>query len=775
MILYYLKTIFTDFRKSGLVTVFNLLGMSVSFAAFMLLSIYVWNEFTYDRYNENCERIYGLRLIAEEPGNTRVSTTLPNPMADLILENIPEMENLCSSTFGPNIFSKESDPINGIKLKTIAVDSSFADIFSIRIKSGSQFPLKGKKKIIISEKAANRIFGNEDPVGKTLLANFNEPYVVDGVFYDMPNNSSFKSEAFCSFPTDNWVHDWSEWSFRHYYLVSSGAEFDIISDKIIEIPAIKEMFEEYPGIDISFKFLPLEELHFDKEEGSGNLMFSQSMVLVAILLLIMAFINYLNFAVANAPKMIKSVNMKNIMGESKRNLFLLLISESVILMIASFLIGLFVCTITIAFWQDIFGYILVLSNHTLLILMCLVLFVVLGALAAIFPSRLIIGVNPTLAIKGLMTFSAKNWISGKVLTVIQYAISIILVTSVLFIEKQISFVKNYELGFEKENILVVNTTIDIRKQEDAFVEELLKNPNITDYAFSQFIPGGVGMGWGRLIDGKQVNFKCWPVDERYLDFMGFDIIEGRKFSENIDADENNFIFNKKAIDEFGWHESALGKGIPGFSFEGELVGIVDDIKYASLHEEVQPMAFWLTKLRHNKLSLKIQNNNVAATIDYIRGVYEKFEDNYSMTYNFLDDSLNEQYKGEEKQAQLILIFCIISIFISVIGALGLIIFMCEFRVKEIGIRKVNGASVFEIVKMLNRSFFMWILIAYVIATPVSYYLIKSWLENFAYKTSVSWWVFAIAGLLTIMVSILTISWQSWKTAIKNPVDAIRNE
>jgi len=773
--MHYVKTIFKNLKTLGIVTIFNLLGLSVSFAAFLLLSIYLWNEFTYDRNNENYEQIYRLNIVSETNGEKDTQFTLPNPMADIIFESVPELENLCSFANGAYTYSKESDPTVGFKLNTKAVDSTFTDIFTIKIKSGSQSPLKGQKKIIISEKAATRIFGDVNPIGKVILANLSEPYTIDAVFYNLPNNSSFQYEAFCSYPTQDWVNEWSEWSFRHFFIINPNANFDEINKKILEIPVIKERFSEYEDYKFSFSFTPLKDLHFSKGDGTGNLLFSQILVFVAILLLFMAFVNYINFAVANAPKKIKSVSMRRVVGESRFNLLLLAVIESIILILVSFLIALFMCYIIIAFWQDIFGYPLILANHYALIFTNLILFITLGVFASIYPARMVTGVNPALALKGMMTFSAKNSASGKILTVIQYAISIILITGVLFIEKQVSFVKNYDLGFNKENILVIITTANIRKQEDAFVSELMKNPNIKNYAFSQFIPGGVGMGWGRMIDDKQVNFMCWPVDERYLDFMGFKIIKGRKFSENIDADENNFIFNQKAIDEFDWEEFSIGRKVPGFDFTGELVGIIKDVKYASLHEDVQPMAFWLTKTRHNRLSLKISGTNVSETIEYIKSVYENFEDGFPFNYSFLDDSLDAQYKAEEKQAELIFIFTIISILISIIGALGLIIFMTEYRIKEIGIRKVNGATAFEILMMLNKSFFQWILIAYVIATPLSYYLVKKWMESFAYKTDLSWWVFAIAGFITLLISLLVVSWQSWKAASRNPVDALRDE
>ncbi len=773
--MHYLKTVLVNFKKSRVVTAFNLLGLSVSFAAFMLLSIYLWNEFTYDQFNVNYKHIYRLNIVTESDGKTDEQFNLPNPMADIIFKDIPELKNICSFAGATQFYSYKTDPTSVFSLNTKAVDSTFTDIFTIKIKVGNSNPLSGKNKIIISEKAAHRIFGDQNPIGKVIMANLNKPYVIEAVFYDLPYNNSFNYEAFCSYPTNDWVNDWSEWSFIHFYEVTTDADFGLINNKILKIPAIADLLSNYPDEKISFSFTPLKDIHFNQGDESSNLLFSKTLVLVAILLLFMAFINYINFAIANTPKMIKSANIRRVVGESRLNLVLMSIFESVILMIAAFLIALAACIVTLPFWQNIFGFPFTLSHYYLLLLLCLSLFITVGAIASLYPARLITKVKPALALKGIVSSTLSNGTLGKILTIIQYTISIVLIISILFIEKQISYVKNYDLGFNTENIIEVVTSKNIVKQQDAFTSELLKNPNITDYAFSQFIPGGVGMSWGRTIDGKRVNYKCWPVDERYLNFMGFKILKGRNFSSNINADENNFIFNQKAIDEFGWQNSAIGKEVPGFDFSGKLVGIVENIKYASLHEKVQPMAFWLTKTRHNRLSLKINGSNINKTIAYIKNVYSKFEKSYPFSYTFLDDSLNRQYKSEDKEALLIFIFSIISIIISIIGALGLIIFITEYRIKEIGIRKVNGATVINIMLRLSINFFKWILVAYIIAVPIAYYLVSNWLSSFAYKTTLSWWVFALAGIVMLIISLLTISWQSWRAAVRNPAVSLRNE
>lgn len=775
IISHYLKSIIKNARKSVKVTFFNLVGMSVSFAAFLMLSIYIYNELTYDAYNKNFDHIYRLEITVNRNGEESHSAYLPNPLADLLEQNIPELEKLCSFASGPQTFNKEGDELNAFRLRTKAVDSTFNEVFTVDIIHGSQNPLRGTSKIMISETAAHRIFGDEDPIGQNIYANFTKAYEITAVFKDIPTNSSFNYDAFCSYPTEAWVDLWSEYSFNHYYLVSSNANFGAINEKIKQIPAVREKIEEDDNFKVEYSFLPLKDVHFDKEGGNGNKSFVYTLIAVAILLVFMAFVNFVNFAIANAPKMVKTANIRRVVGERKMTIILMNALESVFMVFISFILAILIMALSLHFWPNIFGYQMHLTDHWSLVLIIFIVMSAIAGLASIYPSLMIVNVKPALALKGMISFSAKNGTPGKILIVIQYAISIILIIGVLFIEKQINFLKHYDLGFDQENILVIETTPDIREKENAFAQELTKSPYITQYAYSQFVPGGVGMGWGRNIDGKQVSFKCWPIDENYIDFMGLEIVAGRTFSKNLKVDENNFIFNEKALEKFGWEENYVGKEIQGFNFSGSLIGVVKDIKYASLHEEVEPMCFWLTSSRHNKLSLKIEGDHIKEAMSHVEEVYQQFEKKYALSYFFLDENLDNLYKADDEQTQLIFIFSMISIIISVVGALGLIIFMSEYRVKEIGIRKVNGASISEIVRMLNWSFLKWVVIAFVIATPIAYSIMDRWLQTFAYRIGLSWWIFVLAGIIAIGIAILAVSWQSLKAARRNPVESLRYE
>ncbi|MFO7864921.1 MAG: FtsX-like permease family protein, partial [Salinivirgaceae bacterium] len=602
-----------------------------------------------------------------------------------------------------------------------------------------------------------------------------KPYIIDAVYYDLPPNSSFRYQAFCSFPTANWVNEWSEYSFNHFFKARKGADLQTVEEEILKIPAIAKAFSEYPEYTMTLKFIPLKEFHFHPAGGRANKLFVNIMISVCIMVLLMAFINYMNFAIANTPRLAKSLSTRRILGETKEKLILLLSIESALLIAMSFALALFFVNIVLSLWPDILGYKIRLMDYSQIIVIGFLLFVSMGVLVSLIPTRIVLKAQPINAMKGLISLSPKNSYSSKILTVVQYSISFLLIIGLLFLGKQIQYMKNYDLGFDKENILVIKTTGEIRNQHKAFAEELMKYPNIKNYAYSQFIPGEVGMGWGRTIEGKNVSFKCWPVDEHYLTFMGFEITDGRTFSSSIEADENSFIFNQKALTEFGWTEDYLGKTIPGFGFTGPLVGVVKDIRYASLHEEIQPMAFWLTQTRKYRLSLKIANRDVANTIKHIEKIYTEIEPKIPLDYSFLDEELNNQYKEEEKQAELISIFCLISIFISSIGALGLIIFICESKVKEIGIRKINGASIFQVVNMLNMSLLKWILSAFIIAIPISWYLINNWLEGFAYRTPISWWIFALSGIIVFAISLIIITSITYKAAKNNPIESLRYE
>jgi putative ABC transport system permease protein len=360
------------------------------------------------------------------------------------------------------------------------------------------------------------------------------------------------------------------------------------------------------------------------------------------------------------------------------------------------------------------------------------------------------------------------------LITIQFVFTIALLASAFIIEKQLNFWQNFDLGINKEHVVYLNTTNVLRDHHQALADELLKNKDIVDYTYAQFIPGKLGMGWGREVEGQLIQLKCWPVDDRFLDFFGIKIAEGGNFAKGSQADINTFILNKKAVEEFGW-KNPLERQIPGFDFTGQVIGVAENINFSSLKEDIVPMQFWKTDTRKNNLILRLKPGNYTQTMAFIQNTANKFDPKNQFEVKFLDDTLNDLYVKETHIAHFIEFVALWCILLAVTGLLGLIIFICRDRIKEIGIRKVNGATISEIVTMLNRDIVRWVLVAFVIATPIAYYTMRKWLENFAYKTELSWWIFALAGLLALGIALLTVSWQSWKAATRNPVEALRYE
>ncbi|WP_430817094.1 ABC transporter permease [Carboxylicivirga sp. RSCT41] len=771
----YFKSILTGLRSTGRTTAFNLVGLSISFAVFMLLAVYLFNEYTYDSYNKRADQLY--LLESHEISRDLQHPFLPNPIGDLLESNIPEIQSHCTLKSWGGTYSIKDYPDKTYGLNLYTADSTFTELFTLNIVKGNRSPFQQKNTIVLSESCAEKIFGEADPIGQVLMRGFKEPATVTAVYEDLPvNNSLHNLDGICSFIDYNWVNDWSEWSFFTYLYLPPNVDKAVVEKKISEIKEIKEKsFDSNGNLIRTLHLTAMPDVRFNSMIGRGNEKLAQTLLVVAFLLIIMAFVNFLNFSIASLPKKVKAISLRKISGASNHEIFLQGFADTALLISIAYVVGIGIALTILKIYPDVYGYAIVLSDYKLVLFLSYLLLLLIGAVVTFFPTRLLLVIEPALGLKSIVPFSVKSGKSRHILPVLQYVVAAVLIAGVVLINKQIDYVKNYDLGFDKENILVVSTTGNIRKQEQAFVNELLKSPNITDYAFSQFVPGGVGMGWGREVDGKDVNFKSWPVDERYMDFMDFEIIEGRPFSSNIKADENKFIFNEAAVKTFGWEGEVIGKQIPGMGFQGEIVGVVKDMKYASLYDEVEPMCFWLTTERHNKISLRISGENVSQTIKHVKQVYSSFETNYPIDYAFLDKDLDMQYKQSEKQAELISFACIVAIIIAAIGTLGMVIFSCEYRIKEVGIRKTNGASVVEIVQLINRSFVIQTIIALVIACPVAWYVMQQWLEGFAYKTEVSWWIFALTAIVTLSITLMTVSWQSWRAARRNPVEALRYE
>ncbi|MFA6334157.1 MAG: ABC transporter permease [Bacteroidales bacterium] len=771
-----LKTIFKYKLSSGL----TLLSLIVAFLGIVILTLYISYERNFDNFHKNGKDIY--RLSFKEIG-----CWANVPKKDIIQNNIPEVErSVIFSQWWSNMLYKEGqDKKDAIQTECLAASNDFFTMFDFPLIQGDpKNALNQPKTLVVSQSLAQKMFGRSDVMGESIMVR-EEPYKISGVMKDMPMNTAFKSDAIVSFETymqgENWrgAQSSSEWSFYVFFQLKPGIKKDVAIAKMSRIKEIEEdlqyMKKSNPNAGVLL-LEPLNELHYIGE-GFGpyvNKKILNVLTILAIMLAIMGAVNFINFSTSQAPLRAKALSVQQILGERKWKARFQIIGESVLLSLVALGIALIIHRIAAPYIQNLFGIQGLEFTGRYIFLVLFVLFAVLfGVIAGFYPSRYITSLPMAQAVKGKMVFTGKGNGFRNTLITLQFVFTIALMASAFTIEKQLSFWRNFDIGINKENVIYLYTTREIQKHYKAFADELMQNREISDYTYTQFIPGQVGMGWGREVDGQAIRLKSWPVDDRFFDFFGIKIVEGRNFLKG-ESDINNFIFNEKAVKEFGW-EKPLEKKMNGFDVTGNIIGVVKDFNFSSLKEEIEPMTFWLTNQRKYVIMLKAKTVNYTQLMKYITATAKKFDPENTVEPKFLDDSLNKLYDKETKMARLIESVAIWCVVLALTGLFGLIIFITRDKVKEIGIRKVNGAKVGEIVSMLNRNVIIWIGIAFVIATPLAWYAMDKWLENFAYKTNLSWWIFALAGVLALGIALLTVSWQSWRAATRNPVEALRYE
>jgi putative ABC transport system permease protein len=764
------------YKTSTILTIFSLI---VSFMGMLILTLYVSYEKSFDGFHRNEKQVYRL-------STKMLGTSVPAIFSDVIQENT-EVESITPIYFRSGKISIPS--VNGTKsdipVSLIYAKSSFFDLFTFPLQIGNpSTALTQAHSAVISVSLSKKLFGTANPMGEMILI-YDEPFKISGVMTDFPENSSFQADCITSYATcleDGrfGVKEWSEWSSNIFVKLRKGANPEQVAAKIEKMPVLAEKISGMKALfsnQFFFELTPLHQIHYIPESNyqSVNLLIIHVLMLLALILTLMGAVNFINFSTSQAPLRSKSLALLQVFGGKKRASRGQILLESVLLSLVAMVVvfGLHQWSYsTIESLVGIRG--LSFSGRTLFYLWFLVFAIGFGILAGWYPARYITSSPIAQSVKGNSHFKGKGKTFRNVLITIQFVFAIVLMVSAFVIEKQIQFWQKYDMGIHKDNVVYLRTTPALQLHYQAFADELLKNQSIVGYTYSESIPGEVTNSWNRKVDGQQIKVCSWPVDDHFLDFFGIKMIEGRAFSVGSKADINTFILNKKAVEKFGW-KNPLERKIDGVDFQGRVIGVTEDFNFSSLKEDIRPMLFWLTEGRKNNLLLRVKPENYTETRDYIKRTAGKFDGENSIDVQFLDDSLNLLYEKEENMGRFIELATIWCILLAVTGLLGLIIFICRDRIKEMGIRKVNGATVAEVVTLINTDIVKWVVLAFVIATPIAWYASYKWLENFAYKTALSWWIFVLAGLLVLVIALLTVSWQSWKAATRNPVEALKNE
>ncbi len=787
----HLKVTLRTIRRHKGFSFINIVGLAVGMASVMIIMLWVRYEMSFDTHHENAERIFRVAIGNEPEGETAQTKLVVTPpaMSPALLEDFPEISasTRLSRGGGETLLSYED---KHFLESYYAVDPGFFDIFTYDfLKGDANSVFRDPYSIVLSETKAKKFFGNKDPIGEIIQFDQKADFTVTGIIEDIPSNSHLQRDIFIPFETWGKLYEepleaWKYMSFYTYILLDPEVN-------PLEMEAKFPAFTAKYGIPEASLFLqPLLSIHLHSHyigEIGQNTHISTLLLLgsIALLILLIACINYMNLTTARASARMKEIGTRKVIGAHRSQIARQFLGESTIMALFSFLFSLFLASLFLPFFNTLADRHLVLNGKTLVQILPGIFFLVLfvGFFAGSYPAMILSTLKPISVLRGGMGKSFQKTRLRNILVVVQFSVSLILIIATFLVKNQLDFVRDKEMGFDRDQIVIVPLHENkIRQNVGPVLEELKRSPQILYAASSMHLPNEVDatttIKWPGKPDEQKIWIKVSEVSYDFTELYGIEIVRGRSFSRDFPADENGaFLVNESAMKMMG-DDFRLGIGLSHWGSpepSGQIVGVMKDFHLNSLHEEIRPLYFYLNPKRGNQLSIKIQGGNIPETIAFIRKTMEKFSPYYPFEYHFFDDVFNTAYISEQKLEKIFTLFALIAIFIACMGVFGLSAFLAEQKRKEIGIRKVLGASVAKIVYLLSKDLLWLVLIANIIAWPVAYYAMNRWLQNFAYRTHIGLGTFLISAFLTVIVSIGTLSYQSIKAALANPVDSLRYE
>ena len=776
-----------NLKKNSTYSLLNIMGLAIGMAAFILISLYVQYELSFDRHYEHAERIY--RVIREGRAFT------PPPLGPELMEKIPEVESASRILRSSNtLVSHDHDHF--LEEEFYWVDPKMLKIFSIPFTSGNPgTALNDPSAIVLSQKAAKKYFGNTDPMGKTLIVNERYEFNVSGVFDDMPANSHFVMDLVVPYETyfsvtNNDITSWrSNFSYT-YVLLHEGSDPQAMENKfapLIEVPLFKAagIKEPYPK---HFFIQPMTDIHLHSHleqeiEVNNDLKYILLFSSIAFLILFIACVNYMNLATARSLRRGKEVGLRKVVGAQRGQLIAQFLGESVAMAVMAMIFSILMVLAALPSFNNLVQRQLgmnPLHNPQLFLgLVFTTLFV--GLFAGSYPALRMSGFRPISVLSGAFTRSSKGSSLRNVLVLVQFAITIFLIVCTIAVREQLNFIKTVDLGYTKEQIITLPVRVgSIRQNIQPIKIALLQYADIIAVSTSGSLPDNIDTFTSRDWTGRNLEEPI-PIyyntaDYDYIDLFGMQIVQGRNFSREFPSDETGvFLVNETAVKVAEW-EIPIGRKLTHWNGKtGEIVGVIKDFHLHSLHRPIEPLYVFLDNNSFSNIAIKIKTANIPATIDHVAAVMKKFSPSYPFSYSFFDEVFEQAYFTEQRMGRVFGAFAILGIFIACLGLFGLTAFAAEQRTKEIGIRKVLGASDSKIFLLLSKEFISWVLLANLIAWPIAYFAMNKWLQNFAYRIHIGIIAFLISGGTALLIAYLTVSYQSIKSARANPVESLRYE
>ncbi|HYK47221.1 MAG TPA: ABC transporter permease [Parafilimonas sp.] len=779
-------------------TVLNVSGLTIGVVVCLLIGVWLQRELSFDNFHPNGDKIFRLvntfksesESFSQEPSGPAFGAQLP--------KQLPAVPSACR-LFSDKYKLQEGDK-QFFESNVLDVDPNFFQFFGFRLKEGrAKTCLQSFDQVVLTEKLAQKYFGKEDPVGKTINID-NTPFAVTGVAENPPVNSNIQFDALVSsaflkkrmkdnynFDIDSmWVGGWPD----TYVEVSDPAKWKETEKQINQV-AFKFEEKDWKENKMSYQYFlqPIRDIHLKSHlrydsANNGSLALVNIFSIIGIIVLLLACINYINLTTAGAIKRAKETSVRKVIGATKPQLIRQFFFETFIICTFAVCLGVVICKIVLPQFSAWIGesYDFPLNLTNVLIISGFVIFI--SAVSGIYPASILSSFNPAVALKGNFSQSKRGNVIRKTLVVFQFTITIALVASVFIITQQMNYVRNKSLGFNGSAVIEVKFNADenVVQHYSSIRSELLKSPYVLNVSkHGQNVVGGLGNGWTTTVNlkGEEISTSLYgmSVDADYFKTYDMKLAAGRFFSKDIPTDTTKaLLVNEAAVRTFGWKkpENAIGKPFGKGEDQQYVIGVVKDFNFENLHKPVEALRIGYER-EGRRISLKVNAAHIDEAIAQLKTTWSKLVPTVPLQYDFVDDEIEEQYGSEQKMEGIFYAFSGLSLLIACLGLFGLSTFVVERKIKEIGIRKVLGASVSGIVGLLSQDFLKLVLISILIATPLAWYFMNNWLQDFAYRIDISWWVFAVAGLIAVFIALVTVSIKSIKAAVANPVKSLRTE
>ena len=767
----------------------NIAGLAIGMASSILILLWSQNELSYDRFHSKAGQIY--RLVCSA-GDFKAAVS-PAGIPGHLQREFPQVKSaLRISKPGKVLFEVGERKFE--EERVFFADSNFLDMFDFHLIEGNRkTALAGPESILITESMGRKYFPDEvSPIGQLIKKDNSDNFIVRGVLKDPPPNSHLQFDfvlpmSFLARTHEDLINDvWDSFNFYSYLELDASPGNEASDETATEAQINKIYSDRFPQVQIDFNLQPLVDIHLYSNlqidlSGHGNALYVKIFSAIAFFILIVACINFMNLATARSSRRAKEIGLKKVVGAERSQLIWQFLSESLVISMISIVLAIVIVYLGLPYFNQLAGKQLSLEILDLNVLLSLaVIGGITGLVSGSYPALFLSGFNPLSVLNGKSGTGRNNSTLRNALVIAQFVISMVMLVGTVVIYDQLSFIRNKNLGFDKSNLLYVSMSGEMWGKQQALRSVLSQDPLTGNYSIISDIPtnitqGDIEIDWEGKDPDSQVVIPSMRVDDSFVEVFDMEILRGRNFSENLSSDSARFVINEKMVSIMGLTlDNAVGRLIDFKGTKGQVIGIVKDFNYKPLQYEIEPLILH----RHDYgavLVVKVQPDGFEQTINALSGIYTEMNPAHPFTYGFIDQELERNYRGEQKMGTIFNLFAFLAIFISSIGLYGLSAFVAERHQKEIGIRKVLGANILGLVRLLSGQFVRLALVALVIAVPISWYLMSSWLTDFVYRTNVSWWIYLASGMMVLLVTLITISHQVISTALMNPVKSLRTE